>query len=441
MKARLVPVYFDPGRDEDFDVQVGHIKTLLADQAELLEPVALGESLPDADAVVFPQLLGEGYRQVEHFKKLDLPILVVTSEFGTLSMWDWELARYLRTEGVETIAPYNLDQTRMLCRTLAAKRELKKSKFVVFQDKPGEAGCQPGIFKRFYWWEGECIERMHDQFGVKVVRKSFETLGEQAKAIPDQDAQNVLGGLDIPTEGLNESNMLVAIKIYMALKREAEEEENVCGMGINCLNESHFSNTTPCLAWDLLYAEKGIVWSCEGDIMSLMSMVLLNKSLDQPVIMTNIYPFLLGMAALKHEKIPAFPDNVDEPENHILLAHCGYFGIVPRCLATEWTLRPKVLGIVDENAHAIDARMPTGATTLAKLDPTLARLQVVEADLKGYAQYPGSDCRNGAVLKVPNGHAMMRNAYSHHQCLLHGHWKNDIEWVASIFGLDIESPQ
>ena len=35
--------------------------------------------------------------------------------------------------------------------------------------------------------------------------------------------------------------------------------------------------------------------------------------------MTNLYPFLMGQAALAHERIPHFPA-VDEPENHILAA-------------------------------------------------------------------------------------------------------------------------
>ena len=90
MKAQLVPIYFDPGRDEGFDVQLARLGELLADDAEFLPPVALGATLPpEAHAAVFPQMLGEAYRRVDDFRRIDLPILVVTSEFGTLNMWDW----------------------------------------------------------------------------------------------------------------------------------------------------------------------------------------------------------------------------------------------------------------------------------------------------------------------------------------------------------------
>ena len=123
MKTRLVPLYFDPGRNDDFDRQLEVLNSLLTDNVEMLKPLPLGAPLPDADAVVFPQLLGEAYRQREAFRAIGLPILVLTSEFGTLSMWDWEIIDYLRSEGVDMIAPYNVQQAKLICRALAVRRE------------------------------------------------------------------------------------------------------------------------------------------------------------------------------------------------------------------------------------------------------------------------------------------------------------------------------
>ncbi len=130
---------------------------------------------------------------------------------------------------------------------------------------------------------------------------------------------------------------------------------------------------------------------------------------------------------------------LDEPENHILVAHCGYLGVLPTSFAEEWTLRTKVLAIVDENASAIDARLPVGAITMAKLSPSFERLSVVQGELTGYAQYPGSDCVNGkAVLKVPDGHRLMNNLSSHHYLLLTGHNLVDIQMIAGVFGLQVD---
>jgi L-fucose isomerase-like protein len=187
----------------------------------------------------------------------------------------------------------------------------------------------------------------------------------------------------------------------------------------------------------MLYEECGLIWGCEGDTLSMLTKYILHKSLDTPIMMTNLYPFLLGQAALKHERIPEFPV-VDELENHVLVAHCGYLGVLPKSFSSQWTLRPKVLAIVDDNATAIDARLPTGPVTLAKLDPTLKKITVSEGSLTGYAQYPNSDCLNGGIIKVADGHRLMNTLSSHHYLLMTGHILVDINLLAKVFDLEVE---
>lgn len=438
MKPRLIPIYF-PHRDAEFDRQLETLKKLLKDEAEFLEPAALGSSLPEAEAAVFPQMLGDAYRQVDGFKDIRLPLLVTTSEFGTVSMWDWEIRSYLKSEGIETIAPYNLEQTRLVCKALGVKRELKQTKFLVFQDNPGE-GFQASIFKRFYWWENECIQRMQEKMGVTVVKKSFRELGAAAKQIPDQAAEAVWKTWQprLTIGDMSQRALFSALKIYIALKRLLDEDETIKAIGINCLNESHFSDTTPCLAWNMLHEERGLIWGCEADSVAMLTMQLLHKSLDAPLMMTNLYPFLMGQAALKHERIKDFPD-IDEPQNHLLVAHCGYLGVLPRLYASEWALRRKVLAIVDENATAIDARLPLGDLTLAKLYPTFDKMAVIEGCLESYVQYPDSDCLNGAVIRVPDGRKLMESLASHHYILLTGHHLENIVLISKVFDLEIEN--
>lgn len=440
MKTRLVPVYFDPGKDDGFDAQLAVLGQLLVDEAELLPAQPLGAELPEADAVVLPQLLGEAYRRVGDFLNIELPILVITSEFGTLSMWDWEIATYLKTEGVRTILPYNLVQTKKLLAAARVRRELQTAKFLVYQDNPGD-GFQASIFKRFYWWEDECSQRIRDWFGVEVVRRSFRELSERAKAVSDTVAEEVWQTWQstIAAEALGKP-LLAAIKLYVAVKEDVEQDPAIKAAGINCLNESHFSDTTPCLAWNMLYERDGLIWGCEADTVSMLTKYLLHKSLGAPVMMTNLYPFLLGDAATKHERIPSFPEVAERPEDHLLVAHCGYMGVIPESFSTEWTLREKVLAIVDENATAIDARLPTGDVTLAKLLPTLQAMSVIPGELTHYVQFPGSDCRNGGVIRVRDGHQTIKNLCSHHYLLVTGERRADIELVADVFGLAIEQP-
>ncbi|MEX2672698.1 MAG: hypothetical protein WD294_11370 [Phycisphaeraceae bacterium] len=439
MKPRLIPIYFEPGRDEAFDQQLTALKQLIGDQVELLAPQPLGSPLVEAEAVVLPQLLGEAYRRLDDFKAIDLPILIVTSEFGTLSMWDWELITYLDREGVKTIAPYNLDQTRKVCAALKVRRDLRNSKFVVYQDNPGQ-GAQPGIFKRFYWWEDECTQRMFDRFGITIERRSFKALGQRAMDMSDAEAEAAWqeSGNGHKTQGIDGKPLNSSMKMYLAVREQLDAEPEIQGVGINCLNESHFSDTTPCLAFSMLYEERQMIWGCEADTVSMLTKYVLNKSLDVPILMTNLYPFLMGQAALKHEGIEAFPEVKGNPADYILVAHCGYMGVIPKSFSTEWTLRKGALKIIDENATAIDARIPEGPITLAKLDPTFTRMTVAEADLTGYAQYPGSDCLNGGVIRVNDGPKLMRSLPSHHALLTTGHNQLDIQLIAPVFDLAVE---
>jgi L-fucose isomerase-like protein len=314
---------------------------------------------------------------------------------------------------------------------------LQQTKYLVYQDDPGQ-GFQAPIFKRFYWWEDECSRRLKEKFGISIVKKSFREMGAAARSISDVEADEASKDWNVPTEGLSGQALRSAVKLYLAVKRDLDADPTIRAAGINCLNESHFSDTTPCLAWSRLYQERGLLWGCEADTMSMISKHILHRSLGAPIMMTNLYPFLLGHAALKHERIESFPPVESQPENHVLIAHCGYMGVIPRPFATEWTLRKKVLAIVDDNASVIDAQLQTGDITLAKLHPSMDKMTVAEGTLTGYSQFPGSDCVNGGVVKIRNGRRLMGSLASHHYLLLVGHHLANIEFLGRVFGFEIK---
>jgi len=440
MKARLVPLYFRTADDPEFAAQTERLRKLLVEEAEILPPVALGARLPAADAVVFPELVGDAYRRVGEIREVNLPILVLTSEFGTMAMWDWEIISYLQSEGVATLAPYSLPAAKTACRALAGRRLLQGGTFLVYQDRPGEAGFQPSIFKRFYWWEDECSDRIREKFGLTIEKRSFAELGRRAKAVSDEEARREWERLRdlVPLADLPDRAVLAALRLYLAICAELDEAGgHVLAAGINCLNESACSNTTPCLAWSLLYQERDLIWGCEGDTVSMLTKFNVHRPLRVPIVMTNLYPFLMGQAALKHERIPAFPE-VDDPDDCVLAAHCGYLGVVPQAFTADWKLRSKVLAIVDEDSAVIDARLPVGDLTLSKLEPTLQTLVTTEAELTGYAGYPGSDCRNGAVIRVADGHRLMAEVPSHHSLLTTGHDRPGFDLIGRVFDLEIK---
>ena len=438
MKAKLVPIYFKSADDPGFSTQLKKLHELLADEAEIMEPVLLGAKLPETDGVIFPEMLGAAYRELDKIKQLPQPLLIVTSEFGTVSMWDWEINSYLTAKGLKVIGPTNLEKTKQVCRAFALKRQLKHSKLLVYQDNPASGGGkQDAIFKRFYWWEPECINAIEKKYGVTVVKKSFKRLGQEASAISDEEAQKVWNErkANTPIGKMTKRAILSAVKVFMTVKRDLDQDPDIIAAGINCLNESMFSDTTPCLAWNFLYEDQRLVWGCEADLVSMLTKILIGKTIQVPFMMTNLYPFQMGYAALKHEHIPNFPDVEGAPENYILAAHCGYLGVVPQSFSTEWMLKKKVLAIVDDNATAIDARLAEGDITLVKLMPPFDRWSIVEGDLPKYAQFENSDCLNGAVIRVVNGKKLVNDLVSHHYILTSGHNFNELEMVSKVFDL------
>jgi L-fucose isomerase-like protein len=355
-------------------------------------------------------------------------------------MWDWEIVSYLRLQmGLNVFTPYNIELAKVILRAISAKRQMKGGvNFLMFQDDPGE-GMQAYIFKRFYWWEAECTGAIEKAFNIKIVYKSWKAVNERARQIADADAAGLWEKWAVPQEDVSEANILKAVKLYMAIKEVIDATGNVRGVGANCLNESFHSDTTPCLAWNWVFERDHIIWACEGDTVTLISKFILYSALRKPLMMTNIYPFLVGMAALKHEKIDTFPDIAD-PDNHALGVHCGYFGFAPQSFCTHWVMRPKALAIVNDNAIVIDCRMKTGPVTMAKLRSDMRGITIIEAEIEDYAQYPGSDCRNGALIRYRNrsGHKVMEALSSHHAILIQGDITHELLQMAKVYGFSAE---
>ncbi len=444
MTTRLLPVYLEVADPPvSFIRQLTDLQRLAGDLVEWLPAVGIRDAVAlsaEADAVIVPDMSGLAYRLRDEFAALHGPILVVTSEFGTVSMWDWEIRDFLRRRGVHTVTPTSVEEYHDIVRTLGVARRLKTSRMLAYLDDLG-AGMQPDIFKRFYWWEDDCVDRLNDAFGVAVEKRSYRELWARAEAISDRRIADAVADTSqrVPMFGLTESAKRESVRMYLALRDDLDEAgDDVIAAGINCLNESATAKSTPCLAWNLLFEERGLMWGCEADLTSMISKYIVWESLKNPVMMTNLYPFLMGDAALKHEKIPYFPPVSEQPENHILAAHCGFFGVVPQSFSSTWTLKPRVLEIVDEDSNAIDARFPEGDVTILKIRSTMDSFTVTPAVLSEYAQFQNSDCLNGAVMRIEDGHRFVEGLASHHAVIATGDLTRRMEVLGQTMGLAME---
>lgn len=428
MKAVLVPIRFTQTSQESFNARLALLKELFAEEAEFLAPVKPGQPLPAADAAIVPFLSAEVYRTAGELKAVSLPILGISSPYGARSMWDWEQASYLKAEGVELYTPHDIELARVLIRALKTKRAMQTARFIIWQDE-----AQQG----FYWYEDECTRRIRERFGLEILYFRYSELCETARAIPDAAARQVAREKVFLKEDVRGSRLLSAIKLYMVMQTQIDQLDNVAGIGCNCLNESRFTDTSPCLAFALLHRERNIKVVCEADTISLLTEYIVEETIGKASFSTNIYPFLMGPAAVKHEKISDFP-KVECPEDHALLVHCGYCGLIPESIASTWVLRPAVLGMLDENAVMIDAEIPHGDITLVRLHSSFDRWLLSPAALTGYARYPGSDCRCGGVIRLRDGYEFMEHVYSHHITVLPGKHVPHLRNVGRLIGLQNE---
>ena len=434
LKAKVVPLKFkeiNEREEKEYEEQVGKLKEIYGDVAEIMDTVIAGEDIPECDAILFPQLIGSAYGYKDAFKRYGKKMIVITSRFGTVDMWDWELITYMRDAGMTVFSPYNIELGKVIFRAFAVKAHLQGARFLMFQDDPGE-GMQAYIFKRFYWWLDECSQNIEKAFGAKVMYKSWKEVNKRAESVDPQKALAEFESWNVEQDGLQEEQKILVGQLYIAIKDTIDELGGVDGIGANCLNESMYSKTTPCLIWNMLFEKYGIIWCCEGDTLSQLSTYILYNTLKAPIQMTNIYPFLVGKAAIFHEKIDAFPE-VDDPKNYALGVHCGYAGFAPRQFCQRWTMKPKVLEIVDEKAHVIDCELPVGEMALAKINPSFEKITVIPGEIERYVQFPNTDSRNASLLHYRKGEKVMEALPSHHQMIITGDNVAAIGEVAKVF--------
>ncbi|MBQ1311445.1 MAG: hypothetical protein IIY55_06300 [Blautia sp.] len=439
MKARIVPLQFKETNERErgeYAQQLEKIREYYSEEADILDTVTAGEDIPACDAVVFPQLIGAAYHYMDILEKYQKPVVVITSQFGTVDMWDWELIAYMRSHGLNVFSPYNVALGKVILRAIGTRNCLKGAKFLMFQDDPGE-GMQAYIFKRFYWWEKECTEQIEKAFGARMIYRSWKEVNEKAAEIDPDTAMAEFAQWNVSCENISDAQKILAGQLYLAICGTIEELGGVDGIGANCLNESMYSKTTPCLIWNMLFEKYGIIWCCEGDTLTLISTYVLYHSLKAPIMMTNIYPFLVGKAAIHHEKMKEFPV-VDEPENHALGVHCGYAGFAPRGFCRNWKMVPKVLEIVNENAYMINCELPAGDMVLAKINPSFDQITVIPGEIEKYVQFPGTDARNASLLHYRNGEKVMEELPSHHQMIISGKQKAAIGQIAKVFGWKLQ---
>ena len=270
-------------------------------------------------------------------------------------------------------------------------------------------GLRIGIFGQpSDWLIASDVDRDYllEQFRVETLDIDLHRLIDGIKAIPQTDAVKVAQAIVKKAKSVKEpscADMVEAAKAYLAIKKICQEER-LDAMTIRCFDIVKTCSTTSCLALALLNDE-GIVAGCEGDMQTLMSMLLAKRLCGEEAFMAN-------------------PSNLTSETS--MLAHCT----IPLAMCDDISIRSHFesgIGV------AIQGTMPLTDYTIFKWGgPRLDRYFVTEAQAVE-ASYSNHFCRTQITLNVDLRPYLLKHSIGNHHVIIKGRHADVIkEWIASL---------
>ena len=248
-----------------------------------------------------------------------------------------------------------------------------------------------------------------EHFGVETIDFDLQRLIDGVRAVSKEEAAKVAQAIVKRAQDVKEpscADMLEAAKAYLAIKKICQEER-LDAMTIRCFDIVKACGTTSCLALALLNDE-GIVAGCEGDMQTLMSMLLVKRLCNAEAFMAN-------------------PSQLTETTT--MLAHCT----IPLKMCDELTLRSHFesgIGV------AIQGVLPLTDYTIFKWGgPKLDRYFVTEAQAVEMP-YSNHFCRTQITLNVDLRPYLLQHSIGNHHVIIKGRHAEVIREAMRKLGVD-----
>jgi len=245
------------------------------------------------------------------------------------------------------------------------------------------------------WLIASGVDRdfLHQRYGIDTVDIDLQRLIDGIKNVPQTEAVKVAQDMVKRAKAVKEptdTDMVEAAKAYLAIKRICQKER-LDAMTIRCFDIVKACGTTSCLALALLNDE-GIVAGCEGDMQTLMSMVLAKRLCGEVAFMAN-------------------PSQLTEKTS--MLAHCT----IPLTMCDETIVRTHFesgIGV------AIQGLLPLTDYTLFKWGgPKLDRYFVTEGQAVE-TPYSNHFCRTQITLNVNLKPYLLQHSIGNHHVVIRG---------------------
>lgn len=240
----------------------------------------------DVDVIVLYPLTGGTENALKEFAYYRKPVILFGDSFNNSIAAAIELREYFRDRLIPATLVKSFDELKAAILGYDDMKEML-SKFL---------NLRLGLIGRTSVW------LINEKFELPYVHISLKKFYEYYESTTEAEGWKAIEEIIAKAKEIKEpqrEDLVKAGRMYVAL-RKIIDDYNLDGFAIGCFEMLNKLKATPCLALAMFNAE-GIPAACEGELNSLLGMVLIRKFFDKPAFMGNI---------------------ADYGENHIILAHC-----------------------------------------------------------------------------------------------------------------------
>ncbi len=353
--------------------------------------------------------------------------------------WRWSARDFLQALGVKVHIAQNTRHALQLIKAYSVKRLLSASRMVVFGEQ------------NFPWNAHAAGHLMTANLGTKIIVRPIADIRKKYAGISDEQINKVWQERQnryvVKSTDVKELNQ--AIRVYLSIKSILEEEK-AAAFGLNCFGDLIIrgGRDVPCLA-QLLLREDGYVTACDGDFCAMMSMMLITHMLDQPCMMSNMYPISYVGALTDHFGDPLAPSlqrySSDRRANLARLAHCGFVGIVSsemtpagRATLTDWGGTYEIKR--DGRGCGVDADMKANTpATVVEVCFDAKTLLLAKATICETTRHPNMPhCESSVLMEFRNLPEFVDNISREHTAIVYGDHIDELRVLGEILGLTVK---
>lgn len=189
-----------------------------------------------------------------------------------------------------------------------------------------------------------------------------------------------------------------AQKLYVAIKNIAKKY-NLSGLTIRCFDLISLIKVTACLALSILN-DDGIVSACEGDLPSLITMMVAKKVTGEECFMAN-------------------PSTINEKTGEMIFAHCT----VPMLMLDSFSLTTH---FESNSSIGIKGYLKEKSITIFKIANDLKHYYVEEGEIICNTNYENL-CRTQIKIKLKDVSYFLSHPFGNHHLIMYGKHADEIK--------------